>query len=242
MTRVMPRADMVLQAREGHERKSKRTQNTRCTLCRIASIRLYSPLGTLFSVDNLFEKQSLEIARPPGVCIDPHQQGLGLALPCSKIRALSINAAEHVLLTSAGRHDYCRTVAVYFSKCIPAQTRSTLQEAVERLGGSVVTDDSFTHFVTCPAEKGSQDRGFVKSLNLLIALAAGEPPAVYVHAAATFAHHSHKPGNAPSPISSIHTVIRSPLYQKRSSLVVALDAQIHCTCFAVKIESSLQAL
>ena len=63
---------------------------------------------------------------------------------------------------------------MYFSKCIPAQTRGTLQEAVESLGGNVVTDDSFTHFVTCPPEKGSQDRGFVKSLNLLIALAAGD--------------------------------------------------------------------
>ena len=34
-------------------------------------------------------------------------------------------------------------------------------------------DDSFTHFVTCPPERGSSERGFVKSLNLLIALAAG---------------------------------------------------------------------
>ena len=65
---------------------------------------------------------------------------------------------------------------MYFSKCIPAERRSDLQDAVENLGGSTVTDDSFTHFVTCPPEKGSQDRGFVKSLNLLIALAAGITP------------------------------------------------------------------
>ena len=60
-----------------------------------------------------------------------------------------------------------------FSKCIAKEDREEMQKDVERLGGSVVSDHTFTHFVTLSPKRGETERGFVKSLNVLIALAAG---------------------------------------------------------------------
>ena len=60
-----------------------------------------------------------------------------------------------------------------FSKCIAKEDREEMQRDVERLGGRVVSDHTFTHFVTLSPKRGEADRGFVKSLNVLIALAAG---------------------------------------------------------------------
>ena len=65
-------------------------------------------------------------------------------------------------------------VRVLFSKCVSEQDRKKHQTTIEQLGGSVVKDDQFSHFVTLTAARGKKDRGFVKSLNTLLALAAGE--------------------------------------------------------------------
>ena len=70
-------------------------------------------------------------------------------------------------------HLVCRQVKVLFTKCIAKEDRKEMQKDVERLGGRVVSDHTFTHFVTLSPKRGEADRGFVKSLNVLIALAAG---------------------------------------------------------------------
>lgn len=64
------------------------------------------------------------------------------------------------------------------SKCISPARREKLEKDVEQLKGKVVVDDSFTHFVTLAPRRGDSNRGFVRSLNLLIALAAGTAQAI----------------------------------------------------------------
>ena len=52
--------------------------------------------------------------------------------------------------------------------------RKTLTQAIQQLGGTVAADGpEFTHFLTLQAARGHKDRGFKKSLNTLLALAAG---------------------------------------------------------------------
>ena len=73
---------------------------------------------------------------------------------------------------------------VLFSTCVNATLRKSLTKSIQQLGGRVAADgDDFTHFVTLNAAKGHSDRGFKKSLNTLLALAAGTPGAA---AAPTF--------------------------------------------------------
>ena len=62
-----------------------------------------------------------------------------------------------------------------FSTCLNAALRKKLAKSVQQLGGTVASDGpDFTHFVTLQAARGHNDRGFKKSLNTLIAVAAGE--------------------------------------------------------------------
>ena len=50
-----------------------------------------------------------------------------------------------------------------------------MTKVIERLGGSVTTSpEDFTVFVTLEPAKGQKERGFVKSLNTLSALASGK--------------------------------------------------------------------
>ena len=65
-------------------------------------------------------------------------------------------------------------MAVHFSKCVSLSDRKEMERVLHSLGGRVVQDDSFTHFLTLPPHRGNKDRGFVKSLNVLVALAAGD--------------------------------------------------------------------
>jgi len=66
-----------------------------------------------------------------------------------------------------------REVAVHFAKCVSKEDRKDMEKVLHTLGGRIVEDDTFTHFVALPPLRGKKDRGFVKSLNVLIALAAG---------------------------------------------------------------------
>ncbi|KAK9824072.1 hypothetical protein WJX72_007535 [[Myrmecia] bisecta] len=70
-----------------------------------------------------------------------------------------------------------REVRVLFSTCVDASLRKAYTKTIQRLGGSVAadSDQSFTHFLTLQAARGESDRGFKKSLNTLMALAAGRP-------------------------------------------------------------------
>jgi hypothetical protein len=75
-----------------------------------------------------------------------------------------------------------RDVGVLFSTSVAAEVRQTLGETVRRLGGRVVEGKGgsqgpeWTHFVTLAPKRGGEKLGFQKSLNTLIALAAGIPP------------------------------------------------------------------
>lgn len=68
-----------------------------------------------------------------------------------------------------------REVRVLFSTCVDSAQRESYSRVVARLGGSIAADHDtdFTHFVTLQAQRGEKDRGFKKSLNSLVALAAG---------------------------------------------------------------------
>lgn len=63
---------------------------------------------------------------------------------------------------------------VLISSCIDAKLRKSMTKTVERLGGSVTASpEDFTVFVTLEPAKGQKERGFIKSLNTLSALASG---------------------------------------------------------------------
>ena len=60
-----------------------------------------------------------------------------------------------------------------FSKCVSEQDRKKHQTTIEQLGGSVVKEDQFSFcYPDCCA--GQEGQGLCKSLNTLLALAAGE--------------------------------------------------------------------
>jgi len=65
---------------------------------------------------------------------------------------------------------------VLISTCVDAQLRKSMTKTVEHLGGSVTASaKDFTVFVTLDAARGQSERGFIKSLNTLSALASGKP-------------------------------------------------------------------
>ena len=73
-----------------------------------------------------------------------------------------------------------RQVKVLFSTCVDMSRIASHSKVIQRLGGQVVDGDAsdFTHFVSLPprtgqSKKDKEDRGFKKSINSLIALAAG---------------------------------------------------------------------
>ena len=68
-----------------------------------------------------------------------------------------------------------RPPVVLISSCVDDKLRQSMARTIERLGGRLTTSASdFTAFVTLGAARGAADRGFVKSLNSLSALASGE--------------------------------------------------------------------
>lgn len=74
-----------------------------------------------------------------------------------------------------------RQVKVLFSTCVDKSRIASHSKVIQRLGGQVVDGDAsdFTHFVSLPprtgqSKKDKEDRGFKKSINSLIALAAGK--------------------------------------------------------------------
>ena len=71
-----------------------------------------------------------------------------------------------------------RQVRVLYSTTLDKSLKASMTKIVKRLGGSVEDKEGpdFTHFVTLqPTAAGQADRGFKKSINALIALAAGVP-------------------------------------------------------------------
>ena len=63
---------------------------------------------------------------------------------------------------------------VLISSCVDAKLHKSMTKTIERLGGSVTASaEDFTVFVTLEPAKGQKERGFVKSLNTLSALASG---------------------------------------------------------------------
>ena len=77
----------------------------------------------------------------------------------------------------------CRPVRVLISTCVSATMRKSLTRAIQQLGGTVASDGpDFTHFVTLDAARGHKDRGFKKSINTLLALAAGQAVSAWPHA------------------------------------------------------------
>ena len=75
---------------------------------------------------------------------------------------------------------YRRQVKVLFSTCVEKSRIAAYSKTVHRLGGQVVEGEGadFTHFVSLPpskgqARKGKDETGFKKSINSLVALAAG---------------------------------------------------------------------
>ena len=63
---------------------------------------------------------------------------------------------------------------VLISSCIDAKLRKSMTKIIERLGGSLTASpEDFTVFVTLEPAKGQKERGFIKSLNTLSALASG---------------------------------------------------------------------
>ena len=64
---------------------------------------------------------------------------------------------------------------VLISSCVDDKLRQSMARTIERLGGRLTASaKDFTAFVTLGAARGRADRGFVKSLNSLSALASGE--------------------------------------------------------------------
>lgn len=60
------------------------------------------------------------------------------------------------------------------SSCVDAKLRKSMTKTIKRLGAVLTTSPKdFTVFVTLEAAKGQKDRGFIKSLNTLSALASG---------------------------------------------------------------------
>jgi len=67
-------------------------------------------------------------------------------------------------------------VRVLYSTTLDKSLKANMTKSIKRLGGSVEDKEGpeFTHFVTLqPTAAGQTDRGFKKSINALIALAAG---------------------------------------------------------------------
>ena len=72
----------------------------------------------------------------------------------------------------------CRPVRVLYSTSLDKSKRGSMSKIIKRLGGSVEDGEGpdFTHFVALqPTDTKQTDRGFKKSINALIALAAGQP-------------------------------------------------------------------
>ena len=72
----------------------------------------------------------------------------------------------------------CRPVRVLYSTSLDKSKKSSMSKIIKRLGGSVEDAEGpdFTHFVALqPTAANQTDRGFKKSINALIALAAGQP-------------------------------------------------------------------
>lgn len=72
----------------------------------------------------------------------------------------------------------CRPVRVLYSTSLDKSKKSSMSKIIRRLGGSVEDGEGpdFTHFVALqPTAANQTDRGFKKSINALIALAAGQP-------------------------------------------------------------------
>ena len=80
----------------------------------------------------------------------------------------------------------CRQVRVLYSTTLDKSKKASMTRIVKRLGGSVEDKEGpeFTHFVTLqPTSPGQTDRGFKKSINALIALAAGQQLCCFAPAA-----------------------------------------------------------
>ena len=70
-----------------------------------------------------------------------------------------------------------RPVRVLYSTALDKAKKSSMTKIIKRLGGSVEDAEGpeFTHFVALqPTAANQTDRGFKKSINALIALAAGQ--------------------------------------------------------------------
>lgn len=81
---------------------------------------------------------------------------------------------------------WCRQVRVLYSTTLDKSKTASMTKIVKRLGGSVEDKEGpeFTHFVTLqPTSPGQTDRGFKKSINALIALAAGQQLPCFASAA-----------------------------------------------------------
>ncbi|KAL0023275.1 hypothetical protein WJX77_002228 [Trebouxia sp. C0004] len=84
--------------------------------------------------------------------------------------------ASHV--KAARKATDTKQVRVLYSTTLEKSKKASMSKIVKRLGGSVEDKEGpeFTHFVTLhPTSPGQTDRGFKKSINALIALAAGRP-------------------------------------------------------------------
>ena len=67
---------------------------------------------------------------------------------------------------------------VLYSTSLDKSKKSSMSKIIRRLGGCVEDGEGpdFTHFVALqPTAANQTDRGFKKSINALIALAAGQP-------------------------------------------------------------------
>ncbi|DBB04110.1 TPA: hypothetical protein ACH3X1_013160 [Trebouxia sp. C0004] len=83
--------------------------------------------------------------------------------------------ASHV--KAARKATDTKQVRVLYSTTLEKSKKASMSKIVKRLGGSVEDKEGpeFTHFVTLhPTSPGQTDRGFKKSINALIALAAGQ--------------------------------------------------------------------
>lgn len=71
-------------------------------------------------------------------------------------------------------HILCRPQKVLISTCVDVKLRQSITKTIQGLGGSVTdSPEDFTVYLTLAAEPGAKERGFVKSLSALSALASG---------------------------------------------------------------------
>ena len=116
--------------------------------------------------------------------------GLHACMPCTSTTAVTTTECAPPLFPSRTGAEaqcpalVCRPLAapvrVLYSTTLDKSLRASLTKTIRRLGGSVEDQEGphFTHFLTLqPTAAGQTDRGFKKSINALIALAAGEQAA-----------------------------------------------------------------